>query len=260
MNILQKILAFKREELLAFKSRQSLQELKDRARDCPDPLDFDKALRHPPAPFAVIAEIKKKSPSKGILREDFDPVSLAVEYQDGGAACLSVLTDENFFGGHLNHLRAVRAAVEMPILRKDFIWDPYQVFAALVAGADAILLIAAMLENSQLGDLMGQALDLGLSTIVEVHDLEECDRAVHQQSPIIGVNNRDLTTFEVDLGTSEKIFPKVPETSLRISESGIETRKDLERLQKAGADAFLIGETLIKAEKPGVALKKLLEG
>lgn len=259
MNILHKILAYKQEELDVFKRRQSLQELKDRARDCPDPLNFAKPLRHPSASFAVIAEIKKKSPSKGILREDFDPVSLAVDYQDGGAACLSVLTDENFFGGHLDHLRAVRAAVRIPLLRKDFVWDPYQIFAALEAGADAILLIVAMLENSQLEDLMGQALDLGLSTLVEVHNAEECAGAVHLRAPIIGVNNRDLTTFEVDLGTSEKLFPKVPETTLRISESGIETRADLERLQKAGADAFLIGETFIKAAKPGEALKKLLE-
>jgi indole-3-glycerol phosphate synthase len=260
MNILQKILAYKKEELALFKSRQSLQELKDRVRDCPESLDFGKALRHPPAPFAVIAEIKQKSPSKGILRKDFDPVSLAVDYRDRGATCLSVLTDENFFGGHLDHLRAVRAVVKIPLLRKDFIWDSYQIFAALEAGADAILLIAAMLENSQLEDLMGQALDLGLSTLVEVHNVEECDRAVHLQAPIIGVNNRDLTTFEVDLRTSEKLIPKIPETSLKISESGIETRADLERLQKAGTDAFLIGETFIKAENPGIALKKLLEG
>ncbi|MDX1386779.1 MAG: indole-3-glycerol phosphate synthase TrpC [bacterium] len=260
MNILEKILAHKKEELATFKGRQSLQDLKDRVRDCPDPLDFAKALRQPPAPMAVIAEIKKKSPSKGILRENFDPVALATDYEQHGAAALSVLTDESFFGGHLDHLRAVRDRVKIPLLRKDFIWDPYQLYAALEAGADAILLIVAMLEESQLEDLMGLALDMGLAVLVEVHDAAECDRAVHLRAPIIGVNNRDLTTFEVDLKTSESLFPKIPEGSLRISESGIESKGDLERLQKAGADGFLIGETFMRAENPGTALKELIQG
>jgi indole-3-glycerol phosphate synthase len=257
--ILEKIVAYKKEELEHFKRRVRLEELKARARDARIPLSLASALKDASQAFAVIAEIKKKSPSKGVLREDFDPLVVAKEYQDAGAAALSVLTDEHFFGGHLDHLRTVRQAVSIPLLRKDFLWDPYQVYAALDAGADAILLIAAMLEESQIVDLQGLAGELGLSVLLEVHDAAEAQTARRVGAALVGVNNRDLTTFRVDVAVTETLLPLLPRDALKVSESGLESVEVLAKLKASGVDAFLIGEALMKAESPGRALKSLLK-
>lgn len=257
--ILEKIVAYKKEELEHFKRRVRLEELKARARDARIPLSLASALQDTSQAFAVIAEIKKKSPSKGVLREDFDPLVVAKEYQDAGAAALSVLTDEHFFGGHLDHLRTVRQAVSIPLLRKDFLWDPYQVYAALDAGADAILLIAAMLEESQIVDLQGLAGELGLSVLLEVHDAAEAQTARRVGAALVGVNNRDLTTFRVDVAVTETLLPLLPRDALKVSESGLESVEVLAKLKASGVDAFLIGEALMKAESPGRALKSLLK-
>lgn len=258
MDILKKILAFKEEELVHYKHEVPLTELKDQVRDSAPVISLASALRRPRGPFAVIAELKKRSPSRGVLREDYDPETIATDYESNGATALSVLTDENFFGGHLDHLRGVRSRVEIPLVRKDFLWDPYQVYAAREAGADAVLLIVACLEKSRLEDLHGLAGELALETLVEVHDAAECDLAASIGLPIIGVNNRDLKTFEVEVATSEQLFPRMPEGTLKVSESGLDKRATLERLQKAGADAFLIGEAFMKASEPGQALKEMI--
>ena len=259
-DVLKKIMDYKKEELEHFKHRRPFADLKDRVRDLLPTHSLAAAIRNPPAPFAVIAEMKKKSPSKGVLRENYEPTSIAAEYESHGAAALSVLTDEHFFGGHLDHLRSVRKKVKIPLLRKDFLWDPYQLYAAREAGADAILLIVAALEKNLLEDLHGLALELGLETLVEVHDAAECDLAKACLFPIVGVNNRDLKTFNVDLQTSERLFSRMEQTTIKISESGLDSHKTLERLKKAGANGFLIGESLMKAEHPGAALEKMLHG
>jgi indole-3-glycerol phosphate synthase len=260
MDILEKILKYKKEELEHFKRRQPFAELKDRVRDLPPTHSLAQALKKPRAPFAVIAELKQKSPSKGVLRENYEPTAIAGDYESHGATALSVLTDEHFFGGHLDHLRAVRKQVKIPLLRKDFLWEPYQIYAAREAGADAVLLIVAILEKSLLEDLYGLVLELGMEVLVEVHDSAECDVATSFRFPIIGINNRDLKTFEVDLQTSERLFSRIGTKALKISESGLDSRKTLERLKNAGADGFLIGESLMKAARPGEALEKIIHG
>lgn len=259
MDILTKIYHYKREELEHFQRQLPLREIKEKVRDKPEVLDFVGSLQNPRASFAIIAEIKRRSPSKGLLRENFQPEEIARDYQENGASALSILTDEHFFGGHLDYLRKIRCQVAIPLLRKDFIWDPYQVYAAREAGADAILLIAAMLEPRQLEDLQGEAHQLGLSVLVEVHDVAECETALHAGSKLIGVNNRDLKTFEVDISTSERLFPLLGDEAVKVSESGIDSRQALERLKNAGAHAFLIGETFMTAERPGEALRQLIE-
>lgn len=257
-DILQKIMAHKFEELEHYKRQEPFEELKAKIQDRPDTQDFVAALRMPPAPFAIIAEIKRRSPSKGLLREDFDPVRHATNYAAAGASALSVLTDEHFFGGHLDHLRSVRSEVKLPLLRKDFIWDPYQVYAAREAGADAILLIASVLEQNQMEDLSGLARDLGLATLPEVYALEEVAKCLPWSPELLGVNNRNLKTFDVDLSTSERVFAIIPDGILKVSESGIGSRADLERLSQKGAQAFLIGERFMKAEEPGRALAQMM--
>lgn len=257
--ILETIVTYKKEELEHFKRRVRVEELKAKARDARRPLPLGEALRQPPRDFAVIAELKRKSPSKGVLREDYDPAAIARGYEEAGAAALSVLTDEHFFGGHLDHLREVRQAVALPLLRKDFLWDPYQIFAAREAGADAILLIAAMLEPNQIADLQGTAEEWGLSVLLEVHDLEEAQTAHRVGAKIVGVNNRDLKTFQVDVARTEALLPALPAEAVKISESGLDSREVLGRLKGKGVDAFLIGEAFMKAPQPGAALGKLLK-
>lgn len=260
MSILDKIFEYKKGELEHYKRQARLEDLRSKVRDHSyRPLSLRRSLENSEAPFAVIAEIKRRSPSKGLLREDFDPPLIARDYEKHGAAALSVLTDENFFGGHLDHLRQVRNAVGLPLLRKDFFWDPYQVYAAREAGADAILLIASMLGKSQVEDLQGLAEELGLSVLFEVHDAAEADMATAVQAKIVGVNNRDLKTFKVDLGLSEKLLPRLPAKSLKVAESGLDKREALTRLKAAGIGAFLIGEAFMKAESPGEALKELIQ-
>lgn len=258
MNILDKIMDYKKEELVHFKHKMPLAELKKRVRDLPNTQSLASALKNPRAAYAIIAECKRKSPSKGILRNDYHPVRIARDYEENGATALSILTDSHFFGGKLDHLRATRGVVRIPLLRKDFLFDPYQVYAAREAGADAILLIAACLEENQLEDQLGLAKDLGLEVLVEVHGEEECDLASSLGFEIIGVNNRDLKSFKVDLATSERLFPRIPVGRLKISESGLDSIESLTRLKAAGADGFLIGEAFMKAKDPGEALKDML--
>lgn len=207
----------------------------------------------------IIAEIKQRSPSKGIIREDFDPVRIAESYAGGGAAALSVLCEADFFGGSLEHLTAIRDRVGLPLLRKDFIFDPYQLYESLAAGADAVLLIVAILDDELLARLIGLGNELGLDALVEVHCADEMTRAIRAGASIIGVNNRDLTTFGVDLDTSIRLAPLAPGRAILVSESGINTSSDIQRLRRAGFNAFLIGEHLMRAQHPGEALKRLIE-
>ena len=206
----------------------------------------------------IVAEIKHRSPSKGVIREEFDPVAIAASYENAGAAALSVLTEEDFFGGSLSHLRAVRERVGLPLLRKDFHFDEYQLHEALAAGADAVLLIVAILEDQLLADLIALASDLKLDALVEVHSAAEMGRAVEAGARLIGVNNRDLTTFTVDLEISEHLARVAPTEAVLVSESGIHTGQDLKRLKQAGYNAFLVGEHFMRADDPGEALRQLV--
>lgn len=256
--ILEKIVSYKKEEIQYYKRQAPLPELKAKVKDLKPSISLAQALKTSAAPYAIIAEIKRQSPSKGIIRQNFDPVEHAKDYESHGATALSVLTDEHFFGGHLDYLRNVRQAVSLPLLRKDFIWEPYQIYAAREAGADAILLIAAMLEKNQMEDLYGLAEELTLSILVEVHDLMELQKVIPLQPTIIGVNNRDLRTFKVDLQTSANLFPLMPKETLKVSESGIDNQDHLKQLTADGAHAFLIGESFMKAPSPGEALSILI--
>ena len=245
--ILDQILETKRTEIAADQIRQPLSELKKKVADSDEIRGFAEHLRQSSAAgTAIIAEVKKGSPSKGIIREDFDPVAIARSYERGGASCLSVLTDEQYFYGSLDYLGQIRAQVDLPLLRKDFIIDPYQVFQARAAGADAILLIAAALEDTQLLELAELATELQLDTLLEVHDGTELERALFLPVDLIGINNRNLQTFVTDLAVTEQLAGKIPHQQLAVAESGIHSRADIERLQQAGADAFLIGESLMR--------------
>ena len=206
---------------------------------------------------AVIAEIKKASPSKGVIREDFDPVDIARRYEENGAACLSVLTDQEFFQGHEDYLRAARNAVSLPVLRKDFIVDPWQVFETRAMGADAILLIVAALSDAQMDELYHAAQQAGCDVLVEVHSGEELERAMKLNVEVVGINNRDLRTFETRLDTTLELAPQVPADHLVVTESGIHTRADVRLMRDNGIHGFLVGEAFMREEDPGAALKKL---
>jgi indole-3-glycerol phosphate synthase len=208
---------------------------------------------------AVIAEVKKASPSKGVLREHFEPAEIAASYQRGGASCLSVLTDESFFQGSPAFLKAARAACTLPVLRKDFLFDPYQVYEARSWGADCILLIVAVLDDAQLADLEACALSLGMDVLVEVHDAAELDRALRLRTPLVGVNNRNLRTFEVSLDTTLSQLSRIPSDRLPVTESGILSRDDVLTMRAAGVDAFLVGEAFMRAPEPGEALRALFD-
>jgi indole-3-glycerol phosphate synthase len=208
----------------------------------------------------IIAEIKRRSPSKGVVRESFDPVSIARSYTAGGAAAISILTEEDFFDGSLDHLRKVREATDRPLLRKDFIFDEYQIYEAAHAEADAVLLIAAILSGTQLNSLMRTAYGLGLDVLVEVHDREELDRVLRYDVRLLGINNRNLRTFETTLETSLELAADLPPSMTLVSESGIRTRQDIERLRDAGFHAFLIGEELMRADDEGKILRDLISG
>lgn len=245
--ILDRILRTKRDEVKVEKLCLPLAELKKRVTGSDQVRGFAARLRRDSvAGTAIIAEVKKGSPSKGIIREDFDPVAIACSYEQGGASCLSVLTDEQYFHGSLDYLGQIRSQVDLPLLRKDFIVDPYQVFQARVAGADAILLIAAALEDGQLLELAELATELELDTLLEVHDGAELDRALQLPVDLIGINNRNLQTFVTDLAVTEQLAGKIPQQQLAVAESGIHNRADIERLLQAGAGAFLIGESLMR--------------
>ena len=234
-------------------------EMERRARAAPSTRDFVGALRAKIAAGrpAVIAESKRASPSKGLLREPYDPAAIARSYERGGAACLSLLTDREYFQGAPEHLAAARAACALPVLRKDFMLDAYQVFEARAMGADCILLIAGAIELPLMQELQDVALGLGMAVLVEVHDGAELENALQLQTPLVGINNRDLRTFETRLENTLTLVPRVPSSRVVISESGIATRKDVERLWGEGVRAFLVGETFMRARDPGSGLSDL---
>ncbi len=247
--ILAQILDTKAAEVAADKAREPFSDLQRRVGELEDqPRGFARALRVmvESGGTAIIAEVKKGSPSKGIIRADFDPLQIAECYQQAGATCLSVLTDAQYFYGHLSYLNLIREQVSLPLLRKDFIIDPYQVVQARVAGADAILLIAAALDDERLRELALLASELRLDTLLEVHDAEELERALQLPVDLIGINNRNLQTFVTDLAVTEQLAGRIPRQQLAVAESGITSRADIERLQAAGAGAFLVGESLMR--------------
>ncbi len=256
LTVLDQIVVRKRAELLAEQSLVPIEELEEAPRF--ERRSFREALemRRP----AVIAEIKKASPSAGVISEQFDPAAIARGYEAGGAAALSVLTDKQFFQGSLEHLEQARAAVDLPVLRKDFTLDRYHLLQAAVWGADAILLIVAALSDYDLTDLLAQARQLDLDALVEVHNEPELERALAAGADIIGVNNRNLKTLEVSLETSFQLAEQMPDDVLRVSESGIRTSADIQRLLAAGYQAFLVGESLMRQAEPGGALASLIEG
>jgi indole-3-glycerol phosphate synthase len=258
--ILNKIAEYKRLEVAQAKSRRSLASLQNGVGELEDqPRGFLRGLRATADSgwTSVIAEVKKGSPSKGVIRADFDPLAIAETYQDNGATCLSVLTDEHFFMGHLQYLGTIREVVNLPLLRKDFICDPYQIYEARVAGADAILLIAAMLDAVQLAEYNALAAELHLDVLLEVHDEPELEMALATDCELIGINNRNLQTFEIDLATTERLLPQIPASHFVVAESGIACRADVLRLQKAGANGFLIGESLMREDDIGAKLREL---
>ncbi len=258
MTILDKILAHKREEVAAAKRKQSAEALAAEASVFAEPArGFRRALIETEG-VSVIAEIKRQSPSKGLIRADFDPVEIALSYRAAGAACISVLTDTEFFGGSLEIFRQVRAAVDTPLIRKDFIVDAYQIDEARIFGADAILLIVSALSDVELEALHRHAVGRGLDVLVEVHDEAELDRALAIRPNLIGVNNRDLRTFDADLATTERIAARIQDPDvILVAESGISDADDVARLERAGALGFLVGESLMRQPDPGKALEAL---
>jgi indole-3-glycerol phosphate synthase len=257
-SILRDILATKAEEVAARKRDRDLATLRAQAADRPAARGFAGRLRQVAAEGpAVIAEVKKASPSAGVIRADFRPGAIARSYAAAGAACLSVLTDERYFQGSDDFLVAARAACALPVLRKDFTVDPWQVYESRVIGADCILLIAAALEPARLQDLFGLAQDIGLDVLVEVHEETELEHALATGAELIGVNNRDLHRFSTDLAVSERLRPGIPAERIMVTESGIHTTADVARLRAVGIDAFLVGEAFMRAEDPGSALRRL---
>jgi indole-3-glycerol phosphate synthase len=258
-DILDKIVAVKREEIAAALKRKSLAVVREDAESRVLTRDFVGAIKAKIAAGkpAVIAEIKKASPSKGVLREDFIPADIAQSYAEGGAACLSVLTDVQFFQGEVDYLKQARASCQLPVLRKDFMVDPYQIYESRAMGADCILLIAACLDDAQMKDLEAIARSLDMAVLVEVHDAAELERALKLKTPLVGINNRNLKTFEVTLDTTLALRASVPSDRILVTESGILTRDDVLRMGAAGVNAFLVGETFMRAPEPGEALAAL---
>ena len=258
-DILEKILAVKREEVAAAKQEHSLAATRRDAEKADKPRDFLGALRSKirAGMPAVIAEVKKASPSKGVLRADFDPAAIARSYARHGAACLSVLTDAKFFQGHRDYLIQAREASGLPVLRKDFIVDPYQIYEARAMGADCILLIVAALDDNAMIGLERVAMELGMAVLVEVHDAVELERALALQTPLLGINNRNLRNFETRLETTLRLLEFIPRGRLIVTESGILAPDDVQRMRSAGVDAFLVGEALMRAPDPGAALSTL---
>jgi len=255
--ILDAIIANKKVELAETKRQVPFHDIKSKASNAEPARGFGKSLVGT-GDIRLIAEVKKASPSKGVIREDFDPVAIAKIYEESGASCLSVLTEKKFFQGSLEYLGRIRKAVELPLLRKDFIIDEYQIHEARAAGADAILLIAACLEKQQIEDFLGTARQLGLDVLVESHTYKELDRSLHAGAALVGINNRDLTTFTVSLQTTLDLLKDIPDDRIVVSESGISTRDDVVKLHQAGVDAVLVGESLMRAKDIGGKVKELL--
>lgn len=260
-DILNRIVAVKHDEIRAARAQRDLASVRREAETLGGVRDFVGAMRAKvgAGQSAVIAEIKKASPSKGVLREQFVPAEIAESYARGGAACLSVLTDVQFFQGSAAYLQQARAACALPVLRKDFMVDAYQVYEARAMGADCILLIAACLDDAQMADLEAQALSLGLAVLVEVHDGRELDRALALKTPLVGINNRNLRTFEVSLDTTLGLLKQVPADRLLVTESGVLAQADVQRMRAAGVSAFLVGEAFMRAADPGQALADLFQ-
>jgi len=258
-DILDRIVATKRREIDDARASEPLEKLVKRAEKSPPPRDFVGAMqaRLQSGGPAVIAEIKKASPSKGVLRTQFHPAEIARSYEAAGAACLSVLTDAQYFQGEHDHLGQARSACSLPILRKDFIIDDYQVYEARAMGADCILLIVAALGSRQMRDLQTRAHDLGMAVLVEVHDGAELEIALDLETPLVGINNRNLRTFETRLETTLELIPSLPADRLAITESGILTAADVDRMREHGVHAFLVGEAFMRAEDPGTELARL---
>ncbi len=256
MTILDDIVSHKREEIAAALARMPIAELERRIAGIAPARDFRAALERGPG-VQIIAEVKKASPSRGVIRPDFDPLAIARAYAANGAACISVLTDEHFFQGHLRYLKSIRAAVSVPLLRKDFILDRYQLLEARLAGADCVLLIAEILPGRELPSLLHQSEELGLQALVELYDTENLPRVLDSGARLIGVNNRDLRTFEVRLEHTIELAARMPPDVCLVGESGIGTRADIERLAVAGVRAVLVGETLMRSPDVGAALREL---
>ncbi len=253
--VLDQILENTRREVEACERDKPLAALMSDVSAAPPLRDFRAALRR--RTVTLIAEVKHASPSRGVLIEPFDPLSLALCYAQNGAAAISVLTDKRFFQGHLDHLKAIRAVVDVPLLRKDFVIDPYQVYEARAAGADAILLIVAALADDQLAGLCGLAGTLGISALVEVHDGSELERALRVNATVVGINNRDLKTFQVDTGLTQRLAQSIPEGVVVVAESGIRSAQDVRRMGEIGADAVLVGEGLVTAQDIAAQVRSL---
>lgn len=261
-DILKKIVRRKQEEIAARRQQHSIEELKQQLDSAPAPRGFVNAMKAKLAAGlpAVIAEVKKASPSKGVMRENFVPAEIAKSYEKGGAACLSVLTDIDFFQGSDEYLKQAREACSLPVIRKDFIIDPYQVYEARVIGADCILLIAACLSDQQLQDLSSLAVELGMDVLVEVHDAEELVRTLPLNLPLVGINNRNLRTFETRLETTLELLKQIPEERIVVTESGIHTPQDVALMREHSVNSFLVGEAFMRAEEPGKKLSELFFG
>ena len=256
-DVLKKIASYKAKEVTALRDDISIEDLRDIARDLPRPRGFTKAIKSQSGP-ALICEVKKASPSKGIIREDFDPIAIARSYEEGGAACLSVLTDGPGFMGSPAIFKHVRGATDLPLLRKDFMLDPIQIAESAAIGADCILIIMAMIDDDTARALMDEAVSLGLDALVETHDEKELERAINLGASLIGINNRDLRTFETTLDTFIRLAEQVPQNATLIAESGIFTKDDITQLAKHGAQGYLIGESFMRQDDVAAAVRGLL--
>ena len=258
-DILKKILQVKAGEVAAGSAARPLRQLRTQVESAPEPRDFLGALKASRAAgrAAVIAEIKKASPSQGVIRQAFDPAAIAKSYAAAGASCLSVLTDKSFFHGEPEYLQQARAACGLPVLRKDFMIDPWQVYESRLMGADCILLIVRVLGDAQMAELAGTAADLGMEALLEVHDQEELERALALKPPFIGINNRDLASFHTDPGITLGMLREIPADCLVVTESGIRTPADVSKMRAAGVHTFLVGETFMRADDPGAKLREL---